>query len=390
MALTLTHAEAFEEAIREEPDELAHRLVFADWLDEQDDPELAARAEFIRVQCELARLEAADGRRPGLLARERQLREAHGREWAGPLRALVAGYEFRRGFVESVGLDAAAFLRWAPRLFQLAPLTEVEVTASPGLLPLLAANPYLRRVTSLGLDLAGGEPAVFEALFDSPFLTGLTHLRLRSLHGIGLRPLARSWALGRLARLDLSGNNLGPEVLAVLAGSDRLLGLTALYFNRCHLGSGALPVLTTAPLLRQLTALDLRCNDLGPAGAETLARSPHARRLQVLWLGDNVLRDGGVAALASAGNLAALTRLYLGHNAVHGEGVEGLARSPFLAGLTHLDLDYNDLAAGALESLAASPFLRRLQVLYLRCGRGLTPRARQRLLARFGEQVCRF
>jgi uncharacterized protein (TIGR02996 family) len=43
----------FLAAIRADRDEDQPRLAFADWLEEQGDP----RAEFIRTQCELARLE---------------------------------------------------------------------------------------------------------------------------------------------------------------------------------------------------------------------------------------------------------------------------------------------------------------------------------------------
>lgn len=44
----------FMKAIREEPSEDFHRLVFADWLEENGDERDAAQAEFIRVQCKLA------------------------------------------------------------------------------------------------------------------------------------------------------------------------------------------------------------------------------------------------------------------------------------------------------------------------------------------------
>ena len=43
---------AFIHSIREAPDDDAPRLVYADWLEDNGDPQ---RAEFIRVQCELAR-----------------------------------------------------------------------------------------------------------------------------------------------------------------------------------------------------------------------------------------------------------------------------------------------------------------------------------------------
>jgi uncharacterized protein (TIGR02996 family) len=42
----------FIEAIRQAPDETAHRLVYADWLEERGDP----RAEYLRLQCQAAQL----------------------------------------------------------------------------------------------------------------------------------------------------------------------------------------------------------------------------------------------------------------------------------------------------------------------------------------------
>jgi len=54
--------EAFLIAIREDPDDTGKRLIFADWLEEnaRSDNDYAARAEFIRVQCELARMDRKD------------------------------------------------------------------------------------------------------------------------------------------------------------------------------------------------------------------------------------------------------------------------------------------------------------------------------------------
>lgn len=46
---------AFMSAILAEPDEDTHRLVYADWLEERNEPGDAVRAEFIRVQIEVTR-----------------------------------------------------------------------------------------------------------------------------------------------------------------------------------------------------------------------------------------------------------------------------------------------------------------------------------------------
>src|SRR4051812_32622743 len=102
----MTDGEALFRAICEQPDEDTPRLVYADWLEEGGDPD---RAEFIRLQCELARLpEDGDGHPLGRRARE--LLVEHEEEWAGPLKGLVMWSRFRRGFVERVGVDARMFL----------------------------------------------------------------------------------------------------------------------------------------------------------------------------------------------------------------------------------------------------------------------------------------
>jgi uncharacterized protein (TIGR02996 family) len=103
----MTHDEAFLQAIIENPDDDTPRLVYADWLDEHGQEE---RAEFIRVQCELARLTSDDPRRPKLKTRERELLNEHQREWAGPLGRWAYPNEFRRGFVEAITIRPAVFL----------------------------------------------------------------------------------------------------------------------------------------------------------------------------------------------------------------------------------------------------------------------------------------
>ena len=62
--------DAFLQDIRENSEDDAPRLVFADWLDDNGDPQ---RAEFIRVQCALARMSDDDPRRDEFGAREEEL-----------------------------------------------------------------------------------------------------------------------------------------------------------------------------------------------------------------------------------------------------------------------------------------------------------------------------
>jgi uncharacterized protein (TIGR02996 family) len=73
---------ALLKAICENPDDDTPRLVFADWLQEHGEEE---RAEFIRVQCEVARLRADDGRRDELVRRAGALQKRFGKRWLGEL-----------------------------------------------------------------------------------------------------------------------------------------------------------------------------------------------------------------------------------------------------------------------------------------------------------------
>src|SRR5690242_12611585 len=98
--------EAFLHAIRENPGDDGPRLVYADWLDEHGQPE---RAEFIRVQCQLAPLEPDDDRYPALKHREFKLWGHHHRAWSEPLRPFTRSYSFHRGFADHVSLSAETF-----------------------------------------------------------------------------------------------------------------------------------------------------------------------------------------------------------------------------------------------------------------------------------------
>jgi len=91
----MSEADALLAAIRQAPDDDAPRLIYADWLDEHGQPE---RAEFIRVQIELARQES-----PGLRRREAELLAEHHDLFAGPLTAPWLRIRFRRGFADTFG-----------------------------------------------------------------------------------------------------------------------------------------------------------------------------------------------------------------------------------------------------------------------------------------------
>src|SRR5262249_29567986 len=149
------HAMSLEQSfladIRANPEDDTPRLVYADWLDDHNE---AARAEFIRLQCELAILPEDDPRRPPLKQRAEELRKAHGTRWRRQLpRAggLGWGQTFHRGFLVEVKFaNAAAFARHANLVFAATP---VEMLSFGSLtfrtLPDVVGSGHLTHLTKL-------------------------------------------------------------------------------------------------------------------------------------------------------------------------------------------------------------------------------------------------
>lgn len=98
-----SHRDAFLRAIAETPDDDAPRLIFADWLDDNGEPE---RAEFIRLQCREARLGPGDPRAGDLHSRAEEILAAHKPAWVPPPAQRQGVYTiFRRGLLDYLGGD---------------------------------------------------------------------------------------------------------------------------------------------------------------------------------------------------------------------------------------------------------------------------------------------
>jgi uncharacterized protein (TIGR02996 family) len=265
---TRSYADAFLEAILQNPEDDTPRLVYADWLDEQGDPASTARADFIRLQCALALGSLAESRRIELQARQQHLLERFSRQWAGPLVRLVRTWKFHRGFIDEVSVASGKFLSCAGRLFRLAPIRHVQLEReliwpadSRFSVPALADSEYLRRLHSLDLSDNRLETRHLRALLVSEYLDNLTVLNLRynRIGDGGLRSLCQSPLLARLTHLDLAQNALGPGAVRALAR--------------------AVEELTASPNGLRLRRIDLRGNLILAAGYRVIAESPVLQRL---------------------------------------------------------------------------------------------------------------
>ena len=255
---------SFWNAIRANPDDDTPRLVYADWLQEQGDE---PRAEFIRVQCALARL-PADRRksrteRKRLQARNQELQEAHRDEWIAPLVAAATGdlplFErndwanrlgFERGFLGWVLLNLEYGARLADSGYEPEPMHRVEIS---------------RREAS------------------------------DELHCVAA--VAR-WPFGACLHSLSLGGATDEEVIAVVVGG-RLTNLVRLDFWWGTVTDVGAVALAQSPLLASVRSLTLSENQIGDAGARALAVSPYLSRDCDIRLSANHINDDTLALLSA-------------------------------------------------------------------------------------------
>lgn len=426
------------QTIFEQPDDDTARLIYADWLEDQGEAE---RAEFIRVQCELARLPEDDDRLPGLEQRETELLEKHEKKWLGKLPGDKGiEYIFRRGFVDEASVRWKLFLEHGEKIFQVAPIRELELSflgmgkfqaeavgarrelrrlhgltlkgqlREPGTQNLLQA-PNLRGLKSLGLAwvgcgeeslrlVLGGRMPKLEALDLTSCGMNLhmtllrqSKLPLRELNlhwneltGRNVEDLARAPALAGLTQLDLSSNVIRVTGAQALANSDVLTRLTDLDLGGCAIGIAGVTTLTESANCAALRSLNLSGNNLGSKGLRALIASPHLQQLHTLYLHNNDLDDACLPLLLGWPGLARLRTLELGTNRFTDDGMEQLLASEKLARLWQLNLSDNVLGRKSAQALLTSPHLEQMRELDL-CNCPLPTASEKELQKHFGERV---
>jgi uncharacterized protein (TIGR02996 family) len=222
--------QAFVEEIAAHPDDDAPRLVYADWLEERGDPQ----GQFIRVQCELARM--PDSRQwDELLRREAELLQQHRDEWLQPFAGGLIRGVFHRGVLDQVEVEPQAFLDRHSEWFRRYPLITLQVNLRGISHETFTGIAQLRQVRSLRLSSSGlgDERCVY--VLGGPYIGPLKELWLSSND---LGPSALGWiASSPLAKtlevLIVSGNQLGDEGLNILTKGPRFPRLRRLYISSC-------------------------------------------------------------------------------------------------------------------------------------------------------------
>lgn len=118
---------ALRAAILAYPDEDTPRLMFADWLDENDRPD---QAEFIRLQIERSHTDRDDPRWRDLIGREAELLVAAKHTWLRPYLPWtdISQLTVRRGLVELAGAPATHLAPHVGAFRELTTLLELHVS----------------------------------------------------------------------------------------------------------------------------------------------------------------------------------------------------------------------------------------------------------------------
>jgi len=245
------------------------RLVYADFLEETDDPILVNRAKFIRAQID-----------PGTRKQEaedycRSLLNEHMRDWSGQLNTVLGAHvdtvRWSRGFPYWVPLTPQNIYDHGAILFNDNPLHEMQLLTSSDdeLFELLYTE-----------DL----PTIFESgpgFVTHSFLSRLTRIQIgpHRWSMVALRRMVggafRSSLLTELVALDLSDNPIeDTDVVWLLAMLQRAvfgnqLRELDLSFCRRITDAGA-NTLATAESLKNLEVLKIRGVPLGPVALEML------------------------------------------------------------------------------------------------------------------------
>jgi uncharacterized protein (TIGR02996 family) len=261
-----TLRQALEEALVENPDDLAAHMAYADHLMEQGDP----RGEFIQVQLALGITGKTTTQRDSLQHREQELALAHHREWLGTLAPLLLGEGGQVSHLFQVyGVEgphgSAAFARgWLDRLHIKALTPQLVVALS------------VTAATQVCL---------------------LRHLHIDSCPYFAPMSKARCLRNVRVFRLGAPQNSV-PWVVDTIRHMPRLEELHLQATGYSVIDLLRLPVMENVRVLTLTGMTDLACQWLGHAGV--------LQQLRVLDLSDSLITDQGARFLASAPDLGRL------------------------------------------------------------------------------------
>jgi uncharacterized protein (TIGR02996 family) len=338
----MSNEQGLLDAIHEHPHDDVPRLVYADWLDDQGGPDNEARAELIRVQCQLDQLPGNDPRFDSLQEREAELRQTWGKKWWAAMPKGCRRGNFHRGFPmpSLIAFSLPGLVRLGEERLRAAPLWRYHYGVHGREIDLILDWPWAHRLDLLPIrDVPEGrlerivECDNLRNVSDLAFIEGkvatddlrqvldvwekrhLCYLRVpKAPHGNSVEMLVNHPAIRSLRILDVSDQRMTKEDVDRFTRGRHLTNLITLNLGGNHFGDEGLSELLAWPSLSKVRWLQLGDNDLTNEGARLLAECPALANLRMLFLGNNRIGLGGARALADSPHLKHLQRLGLYQN----------------------------------------------------------------------------
>lgn len=349
---------SFLDAICAEPDDLTHRLVYADWLEEHGRQAVdLAQAELIRVQIALESANADEEEYWALRSRERWLIANWGTGLPGSVRSCFRSYRFRRGFIEWGEIDAGMLETFGERILSQTPLRGARIVG--------AMSRYVpgvtRRLREVDLSAAynHGIGGTLPEVFDLERLTALT---------VGpswydeIDPILRA-GLPALEHLGVEHGSypmlipLIEDLLPRACPRLRSLTLRLLWFDN----GGDLARLVGAPILGNLQRLHLCASQERSTIPilSMLSRSPASAGLRTLHLEHFRV----VGSRQEDRYLGGLQELHLKHADIIWPTQAAWLGRLYLGELRHLRIEQTEIPDTALDTLFHFPRWAKLHTL---------------------------
>jgi uncharacterized protein (TIGR02996 family) len=340
---------ALEAAIIAHTDEDTPRLVYADWLDENGDPD---RAAFIRVQCRLADLTPGDPDWFELTQNEAELTTRLQTRFAGMRRRSAGDWgTHHRGFPFSINCN--------PRSGEW---TDDETTRIAEELTRIVTTTTIR-----GISLHGAPPDQFAKLVTRPVFSAIHRLTFdfaqiweQERAAIAIQRLARPESSRNLRQLSVQ-TTIWPQMIDGLVAPDVFPNLRQLWLPYLRCPAHDVRRLMTGNWVHKLKELNLSL--WNTALAEPLLTS--AGDLQELHTLAMVHAPPSIAEHLAPGPFPQLVSLACPDARIRLQGLQKMLGAAWFARLRVLDLTSNELGDRALVALASHPVARSLRVLRL-------------------------
>ena len=261
----MTDRMALLQSVLANPDDDIPRLVYADWLEEFGSDADVARAHFIRVEIEAEGMPANSPERIEAESAAAKLFNKHGTTWNAELPNWSAWYDsslvYRRGFVEELRTVFRRFALEGDEILRAAPITRLQLSSRTG-----------------GVMLSRDTSSTRKQVTQIRWLQIGPHIDLNTQVPRGMwnaTNLFNNFSnLTNLKTLVLANNTLDDEMVARIQVHFPIANfadtLTELDLSDNRITDAGAWLLATAREMSPIVRLNLSGNDIGPDAARAL------------------------------------------------------------------------------------------------------------------------